>query len=347
MISLKNFELVNSTDEENKILDRLDNYYQEFNEMTGQERYFLNSMILRNKPVKILELGVSAGSSSMILLNAIKENDKGELYSIDYSNHWYKDQSCKTGFVLDKYPELKEKWKLYTGTLALAFLEQIGDGIDFVFIDTMHTNPGEILDFLMVLPFLKEEALVVFHDTKLYTDINSADKHGQRYMAFANTNNLLMSAVYGKKYIPMGEAEINLPFKKVNKNIPKVAGSEIHFPNIGAIAIDKETRNRIFEVFNLLTLQWLYMPSDDELVEIINFFSKYYDPLLVNHFKEIIFLQKIYQPWFIKNIIYNNGRTEISIEHKADIKHKITIKKLIKYLLPYGLVRLIQRRFKK
>jgi predicted O-methyltransferase YrrM len=307
MISPKNFELVNSTDEENRILDRLDSYYQEFNEMTGQERYFLNSMILRNKPVKILELGVSAGGSSVILLNAIKENNKGELYSVDYLNHWYKDQGCKTGFVLDKYPELKEKWKLYTGTLALSFLEQIGDGIDFVFIDTMHTNPGEILDFLMVLPFLKEEALVVFHDTKLYTDFDDPNRLSKITLAFANTNNLLMSAVYGKKYIPMGEAGINLPFKKVNKNIPKVAGSEIHFPNIGGITIDKATRDRIFEVFNLLTLQWIYLPSDDELVEIINFFSKYYDPLLVNHFKEIIFLQKIYQTWFSKNIIYGNG----------------------------------------
>jgi predicted O-methyltransferase YrrM len=156
MISLNNLEIVKSTDEEINILDSLDDYYQEFSEMTGQERHFLNSMVLRHKPVKALELGVSAGSSSVILLNAIKENAMGTLYSVDYLSNWYKDQCRKTGFVLDKYPELKEKWKLHTGTFALSFLEQIGDGIDFVLIDTMHVNPGEILDFLMVLPFLKE-----------------------------------------------------------------------------------------------------------------------------------------------------------------------------------------------
>ena len=33
-----------------------------------------------------------------------------------------------------------------------------------VFIDSGHYEPGEILDFLMVLPFLKEEAIVIFHD---------------------------------------------------------------------------------------------------------------------------------------------------------------------------------------
>ena len=33
-----------------------------------------------------------------------------------------------------------------------------------VMIDSAHYEPGEIIDFLMVLPFLKEEALVSFHD---------------------------------------------------------------------------------------------------------------------------------------------------------------------------------------
>jgi hypothetical protein len=184
----------------------------------------------------------------------------------------------------------------------------------------------------MVLPFLKEDALVVFHDTKLYTDLDDPDIISKITLAFANTNNLLMSAVYGKKYVPIVEAGINLPHKKFNKKIPKIAGSEIHFPNIGAIAIDKNTRSRIFEVFNLLTIQWIYLPNDDELVEIIAFFSKYYDPLLVNHFKEIIFLQKIYTPWFQKNIIYRNKKE----------RKKITFRKIIKWLLPYFIVRLIQ-----
>ena len=43
-------------------------------------------------------------------------------------------------------------------------MENIGKGIDMAFFDTVHFEPGEILDFLMVLPFLKEEAIVIFHD---------------------------------------------------------------------------------------------------------------------------------------------------------------------------------------
>jgi hypothetical protein len=51
------------------------------------------------------------------------------------------------------------KWTLYIGTLTSQVIETIGNDIDFVFIDTMHITPGEMLDWLMVLPFLKEEAI--------------------------------------------------------------------------------------------------------------------------------------------------------------------------------------------
>ena len=57
-----------------------------------------------------------------------------------------------------------DKWNLKTGILACEFIETIGNEIDLVFIDTMHTTPGEMLDWLMALPFLKEEAIVVLHD---------------------------------------------------------------------------------------------------------------------------------------------------------------------------------------
>ena len=43
-------------------------------------------------------------------------------------------------------------------------MENISNNIDMVFIDSAHFEPGEILDFLIVLPFLKEGAIVGFHD---------------------------------------------------------------------------------------------------------------------------------------------------------------------------------------
>ena len=35
---------------------------------------------------------------------------------------------------------------------------------DFLFSDTAHVTPGELINFIEVLPFLKEKAIVVIHD---------------------------------------------------------------------------------------------------------------------------------------------------------------------------------------
>ena len=39
---------------------------------------------------------------------------------------------------------------------------------DFCFIDTAHVLPGEILDYLVALPFMHENSIVAMHDTALY-----------------------------------------------------------------------------------------------------------------------------------------------------------------------------------
>lgn len=62
-------------------------------EMTYLERCFLNGIIRQAKPKKILELGVSAGGSSAIILNAVKDFDNTKLYSVDYNKKWYRDNS--------------------------------------------------------------------------------------------------------------------------------------------------------------------------------------------------------------------------------------------------------------
>jgi hypothetical protein len=56
-----------------------------------------------------------------------------------------------------------DKWSLYIGRITSEFIETIGDGIDLVFIDTVYVKLGEMLGLLMVLPFLKNEDIVVFY----------------------------------------------------------------------------------------------------------------------------------------------------------------------------------------
>ena len=59
------------------------------------------------------------------------------------------------------------KWTIYAGVNTAEVIEKIGNNIDFAFIDTVHWCPGEMLNWLEILPFLKEEAVVVFHDAFL------------------------------------------------------------------------------------------------------------------------------------------------------------------------------------
>jgi predicted O-methyltransferase YrrM len=241
--------------DENAVLEGLSDVgeYSKASEMSVEERQFLNGLIVRNKPKKLLELGVSSGGSSVVMLNAIKESPDAKLYSIEYLPYWYKNRNKKVGFVVENYPHLKDQWELFTGGLALNFMDEIGGDVDFCLIDTMHTNPGEILDFLMVLPYLKDGAIVVFHDTNLHT----AGKMFQWHF----TNNLLMSSVVGDKIL-QGNFDA------------KTAWTKVAFPNIGAVEINQETKQNLYSIFNLLTLRWYYLPSKTEQLDMLNFFSR-------------------------------------------------------------------------
>jgi len=263
-------DFINPSNVENEVLNQLYDSYIKESEMSAEERAFLNALILRNKPKKLLELGVSAGGSSIVILNAIKDIAGAKLYSIDLEDYYYKNPNLKTGYLVDNYQYLKSKWELFTGGLACSFVEKIGSDVDFCFIDTVHANPGEILDFLMVLPILKEDAIIVFHDVNLHT----MEKIG--IIERSITNNLLMSSIMGKEILQGN-------FKK---------NGDFIFPNIGGIKINQGTKERLFKIFNLLTLRWHYIPSDNQETEMISFFEKYYDSFYVNYLKDVFLYQK-------------------------------------------------------
>lgn len=266
MIDDKFLEFILPNEKENEVLAELDPLYIEISEMREHERQFLNSLILRNKPKKLLELGVSRGGSSIIMLNSIKNSSNAQLYSIDKLEKYYADGITDIGDCVDNYSYLKGKWKLYTGNLALNFMDKIGSDIDFCLIDTVHTNPGEILDFLIVLPFLKEDAIVVFHDTNLHT--HNARTTGREWSI---TNNLLMSSIHGHKFVQGNFQNDNTAFS-----------------NIAAIKLDKESRKRIWEIFNLLTQKWTYLIEPTELMSLFNYFKRFYDPYYIEYFADVI-----------------------------------------------------------
>ncbi|GBR76462.1 hypothetical protein NO2_1004 [Candidatus Termititenax persephonae] len=213
-----------------------------------------------------MELGVAAGGSSVLMLNALKDFSAARLYSHDYCLGYYRNPKLKSGYFVDQYAELKKQWTLYTGGLVCRFLDQIGGDIDFCLIDTMHLNPGEILDFLMILPYLKNGAMVVFHDINMHASANLR-------LWWRITNNTLLSAISGKKFIPGG-------FFQGNKELAQ-------FPNIGAVEISANTHENLFEIFNLLTIYWPYLPSKIDEAEIYVHFRKYYAEFYLSYLQTV------------------------------------------------------------
>ena len=285
MLGIKrNIEIITPTDNENKIIGRINPEYMKYSQMTKHESEFINAIILRNNPKKLLEIGVSAGCSTLIILNAIDNKKDTKLYSIDNSEDWYKQKDKKTGFLVDEYKELKSKWKLYTNGLAINFIEEIGRDIDFCLIDTMHKIPGGILDFLMIFPFLKDDAIVIIHDTKLNTC--DYEKRQPGFSRLDMANNLLMNCLFGKKIIQGN-------FTKEDDN----NGIKTILPNIEGIKINRNTRDNIFGIINLLSLKWEYLPQAEEMNSILMFFEKYYDGYLMENIKELFEYQIM---WFGK-----------------------------------------------
>jgi predicted O-methyltransferase YrrM len=240
----------------NNIKDKLDKY--RCSRMWNNQREFLNGVIRKFRPKKIVEIGVAYGGGSAIILNAIKDIKNSHLYSIDLSS------PEKTGNCLRNYfPEYLKNWSLYTGNIAANFIEEIGDNIDMVFIDSAHFEPGEILDFLVILPFVKEEAIIGFHD--IGNQITSGwEKNKRKEWA----PYLIFNIIKGQKFLP--------------------SGKNILTQDIGVIKLERNQKKYIHDYFRALGGQWQYFPKEKHIKIIKSLFNKYYDDECLTIFNETV-----------------------------------------------------------
>ena len=290
--------LLNSPENyDNHILNNLKEINNIHSEMGEVDRKFLNGIVRQIKPKKILEVGVASGGSAAIILNAINEYNDSFLYSVDYFKEYYRDKTKDSGFIIKElYPHFLNKWKLYTGGTIAKFIDNIGKDIDLCLLDTVHSNPGEFLDFLVVLPYLKNGSVLVIHDIAL---------HVLHYPQFygAYTCGILFSCIKGaQKLVP-------------NAKIFNFTG------NIGAIVINDDTRKYIYDYFHLLTLPWtLYIPTDDDVKDLYNIFSKHYDKEYSEFFLKIA---NFYKENFNKNIDNNKELTLKEAEAINTIENRL------------------------
>ncbi|MEI0518270.1 class I SAM-dependent methyltransferase [Brachyspira murdochii] len=255
--NIENYEsdIVNELDD--KILNN-----NEISLMSLEERKFVNGIIRKTKPKKILEVGVASGAGSMLLLNSIKDTD-AKLYSIDYLENWWVDQTKKIGYLVEENtPNLLSKWKIYRGGVSAKFLEEIGEEIDICMLDTMHANPGEILDFITILPFLKKNGILIIHDIQLHA--------GKWKEQFDPTCCNLLSAVRGYTFMPESAYKVNNCFL-----------------NIGAVVLDDNIKEYIDNILLLLTMRWRHRVTPEDHMYISNIIKKYYPDDIYLKYKEI------------------------------------------------------------
>lgn len=234
-------------------------------EMSTNDHKFILLLLDKYNPVKILEVGVSAGGTSSLIL---KNTHSGQnLYSVDISQEWYRDKNKNTGFMVDTLCTFDEKKRhtLLTGKDIVERIDEIGGGIDFVLLDTVHILPGELLQFLAVYPYLKKGAVVVVHDFSLNFSLGSPAAVIKNCYA---TKVLWCSAGSHNKYFPYTE-----------------------FINIAAFEIDDATSRNIATLFFALGITWQYYPC--ELIDKYRkFFKRHYSENLIRIFDDCMAGQK-------------------------------------------------------
>ena len=206
-------------------------------ELTREQAGVLCGLINKYQPRKILELGAAAGGSTCLILKSLELLGLSEtvMYSLDINERFYRGKEKETGWILKENKEEFTNYKKHTfllGKLAVERVKEIGDGIDFLFLDTVHSIPGEILDFLLLYPYLSSNAIVVLHDTNLHHE-SSNEK--------AICNRVLVNSVTADKFYT----------------------SRREFLNIGAFRITDVTYNYIENVFASLLLPWTYYVNDE------------------------------------------------------------------------------------
>ena len=253
----------------NEIKDKL--LANECSQMWANHREFINGVIRKFKPKKILEIGVNKGGGSIVMLNAISDFKNSHLYSIDLNT-----EDIVGSCVREHFPELMKKWTLFKGNIATEFMEQIGNNIDMAFIDTAHYEPGEILDFIIALPFLKENAIVIIHDIANQLTPYCRRNEWAPYKIY--------NGIRGEKFLPSGPGILT--------------------KDIGGVKLDKNQKKYYYEYFRLLEGQWQYYPKKVHIEEMKKYFKKYYDDNCLTMFEEATSFNKHFVRRNRKEIIY-------------------------------------------
>ncbi len=115
------------------------------------------------KPENVVETGVAYGLSSMYILQALFENKKGTLYSIDsVFSPWQSKEMI--GSAIPSH--LCENWRLVFGPSSEKLKETLSSlgSLDIFFHDSLHTYKNMQFEFEAAWPFVNKDGFLISDD---------------------------------------------------------------------------------------------------------------------------------------------------------------------------------------
>jgi len=124
---------------------------------------FLYALCKLTKPEKVVETGVAYGLSSSYILQALYENKKGTLYSIDFTySPWHTKKMI--GSLTADHLRFRRKFVYGPSSVVLEkLLNSIGH-IDIFFRDSLHTYKSMMYEFETAWPFIKKSGFLISDD---------------------------------------------------------------------------------------------------------------------------------------------------------------------------------------
>ena len=159
---------------------------------------FLYLLCKITKPEQVVETGVAYGLSTMYVLQALEENKKGSLHSIDgVFSPWQTKEMIGTAIPSN----LKNRWNFHFGssTKNLNNVLSSMSSVDIFLHDSLHTYKNMMFEFEMAWPYISSGGFLIsddvgdnnaFYDfcTKLNLDFITLKQKSGTYLGIIKKN---------------------------------------------------------------------------------------------------------------------------------------------------------------
>jgi len=158
--------------------EAIDNYGHPIAGMTTPLRGPILYVLCRAiKPLSVVETGVASGVSSTFILQALEDNNKGKLFSIDLPDPNVK---TTTGWLIPE--QLKSRWHLIVGRTREKLIPILEDlkAIDIFLHDSEHSYENMVWEFRTSWRYLSRGGLLLSDDINSNSAFSDFSKEVKR-----------------------------------------------------------------------------------------------------------------------------------------------------------------------